>query len=529
MATNRFRDLLVVLALLPAVWQTGCGGSKDSGPALSYIDVSPTAIPLFAEGTRQLVVSAHYSDGSVKPVVSGVTFTASAPSVATVSSAGLVTAVGAGTGTVSAAMADKSADAVVAVVPKFVTVFADDFAPGVSFAPFGSGNDDIAVDTTVKHTGSASLRIKMPAPGSWAGGNLVASTPQNTPYSALTFWARASEAATLEKVGFGNGTGFSVERVKSIPLTTEWVKHVIPVPVPELFTINTSLFHWAEGSQTSAYTVWIDDIQYENLPSSELGLPTDASLGWVPIRLEVNQKQVIQTANTVTYANPAMTLVNVGSRFFTFSSSNPAVASVSNGTVTGVSVGTAVLTARLGTLDVPGSAVATVATMPAPPTPTVPAADVISLLSKAYPNRPVSNWCPNWGQATTLTELSLDGNPLKKYASLNYVGVDFSSNLIDASGMTHFHIDIYTPDMTSFSVKLVDFGPNGAYQGGDDSEATFTATSSTTPALTGQSQWVSLDIPLTSFAMPRKNLAQLVFVSGTGSGTVYVGNVYFHK
>jgi hypothetical protein len=32
--------------------------------------------------------------------------------------------------------------------------------------------------------------------------------------------------------------------------------------------------------------------------------------------------------------------------------------------------------------------------------------------------------------------------------------------------MLYFHIDVWTPDLTAFRVKLVDFGSDGVYQGG---------------------------------------------------------------
>jgi hypothetical protein len=52
---------------------------------------------------------------------------------------------------------------------------------------------------------------------------------------------------------------------------------------------------------------------------------------------------------------------------------------------------------------------------------------------------------------------------------LNYFGVDVTGSL-DASQMLYFHIDVWTPDLTAFRVKLVDFCANGVYQGGDDVE-----------------------------------------------------------
>lgn len=36
--------------------------------------------------------------------------------------------------------------------------------------------------------------------------------------------------------------------------------------------------------------------------------------------------------------------------------------------------------------------------------------------------------------------------------------------------MLNFHIDVWTPNVTTFKIKIVDFGSDGSYQGGDDKE-----------------------------------------------------------
>jgi hypothetical protein len=118
--------------------------------------------------------------------------------------------------------------------------------------------------------------------------------------------------------------------------------------------------------------------------------------------------------------------------------------------------------------------------------------------------------------------MQIAGNDTKKYANLNYFGVDVTGT-IDAAQMLYFHIDVWTPDLTAFRVKLVDFGANGVYQGGDDVEFEV----SRTPVLSG---WNSYDIPLSEFTglSTRGHIAQLV-MSGAPAGTVYIDNVYFSK
>jgi hypothetical protein len=79
--------------------------------------------------------------------------------------------------------------------------------------------------------------------------------------------------------------------------------------------------------------------------------------------------------------------------------------------------------------------------------------------------------------------------------------------------MNFLHLDLWTPDCTSFKVSLISAGPV---------EQAVTLT----PALAG---WNSFDIPLTSYTTPNKAaIIQLKFEGTTGS-TVYLDNIYFFK
>ena len=158
-------------------------------------------------------------------------------------------------------------------------------------------------------------------------------------------------------------------------------------------------------------------------------------------------------------------------------------------------------------------------------TPTALAANVISMFSNAYTNVGVDTWRTGWSVAT-LTEMQVAGDDVKKYSALDYVGIETTgANLINASTMSHFNVDVWTPNMTTLRIKLVDFGADAAYAGGDDTEheLTFTPT---------QNGWVSLNIPLTDFTglMNKSHIAQLIFAGAPiGSGICYIDNVYFSK
>lgn len=161
----------------------------------------------------------------------------------------------------------------------------------------------------------------------------------------------------------------------------------------------------------------------------------------------------------------------------------------------------------------------------AAPTPTKAAGNVISLFSNAYTNVAIDTWRTSWSSAV-LTEMQVAGDDVKKYSTLDFVGVEATgANLINATTMTDVNIDVWTPNMTAFRLKLVDFGADGAFAGGDDSEHELVFT----PTLNG---WNTISVPFTDFTglTAKSHIAQIIF-SGlpTGTGTVYIDNFYFSK
>ena len=178
----------------------------------------------------------------------------------------------------------------------------------------------------------------------------------------------------------------------------------------------------------------------------------------------------------------------------------------------------------------------------APPAPTAPSApapapshaadNVISFFSDAYTDVTVDTWSASWDQAD-LEDVEISENAVKKYTNLTFAGIEFTSQTVDATDMTHFRLDIWTPDETagaSFKVKLVDFGANGVYdEDGDDSEHEVSLTAASEPTALATGQWVSFDIPLSDFSSlaARGHLAQLI-ISGDPN-TVFIDNVYLRK
>jgi hypothetical protein len=166
-----------------------------------------------------------------------------------------------------------------------------------------------------------------------------------------------------------------------------------------------------------------------------------------------------------------------------------------------------------------------------PSAPTAAAADVISMFSDSYDDVTVDTWLTSWsndGQGVTaeLEDVDLNGNAVKKYSKFGFVGIETASAPIDATSMTHINFDYWTPNGTVFKIKLVDWGADKGYDGGDDTEHEITLSSVT------QGEWVSVSIPLSDFTgMTAKGAVAQYILSAEPwvEATYYIDNMYFSK
>ena len=159
-------------------------------------------------------------------------------------------------------------------------VFDDDYGDGVGFAPFGGSINDVSVDATEAYSGSASLKVVVPS-AEYTGGAMVVDPGRDvSAYDTLTFWAKASDARTLNVAGIGNDgvDTTNATEITNLALTTEWQQFTITIPNPSALTANTGLFHFAEGSDEGVYTIWFDEIIYANSGGGGGGDPGDSGL-----------------------------------------------------------------------------------------------------------------------------------------------------------------------------------------------------------------------------------------------------------
>lgn len=93
------------------------------------------------------------------------------------------------------------------------------------------------------------------------------------------------------------------------------------------------------------------------------------------------------------------------------------------------------------------------------PTPQNQAGDVISVFSDSYTDIAGTDYNPNWGQNTVATQTSVGGNNALHYANFNYQGIQLGSSQ-DVSSYRSIHLDYYTTNSTALNVYLVSPGGN---------------------------------------------------------------------
>ncbi|MEQ8217951.1 MAG: glycosyl hydrolase family 16 [Arenibacter sp.] len=427
--------------------------------------------------------------------------------------------------------------------PKNAEIFIDGFSGGLDYFPFaGSKLNAFSVDAEVKYKGEASMRLDVPNFGDPEGAYAGAIFPDAggrdlTDYDALTFWAMASQAATINEIGFGNDFGENKYLVskQNMRISTYWTKYIIPIPDPDKLKLEKGLFWYAEGPENGdGYSFWIDDLKFEKLGTIAQPQPAIAN------GLDLVQQSFIgttilldgltQTFNLSTGINET---VIAAPSYFKFSSSDVDVVRISElGIISPVGIGSAKITASLGGVKAKGSLMLeVVGNFDFAPIPTRDPSDVISIFSDAYTNVPVDFYNGFWEpfQTTQSADFVIKGDNILNYTNFNFVGNQFSNPTVDATATPNFHVDIFIPGAIDPGVNLLitlkDFGDDAADGGGDDEIQQIFFVSSD---FVGDA-WNSFDIPITLANKDR--IGQIIYenINFSPLSNFYLDNVYFYK
>jgi hypothetical protein len=316
----------------------------------------------------------------------------------------------------------------------------------------------------------------------------------------LSNWAGGAGEANAIQLNVNNG---STPKLPN-PNPGTWISLDIDLKNLTAFRNDIAEFIITSGGPGSLGTVYVDNIYFwrEPLPA---GTPT--------ISFTIPAKVIGEAPFSLT--TPIITSDSPGS--FAYSSSNTAVATVSGSTVTIVGIGsttiTAVQAAVSGSFN-SGSKTATLDVYPtAAPVPQVSPASVIGLYGETYN---VDGYLEGFGGVTAadLDPTAGVDNALKiNFANAGY-GQGFATK--DVSAMQYVNFDYYTTDATTFNLHLM------------SGTAPYLEVIRTVPGIV-QNQWVSVNMPISNFnGFNPAQFQQFLFnTQGTGSGTVYIDNLYF--
>lgn len=362
----------------------------------------------------------------------------------------------------------------------------------------------------------------------------------NMTHLHFDFWTPSGmgQATNFEMFLVTNGT--TEQPVASAPTAGGWKSVDIPLTSYTVPILHNIIQFKMVATPFGGTNIYIDNMYFYKAAN----VPTISNFTITP-----------KTNGSAPFMLTAPTSTNMGGAF-TYTSSNPAVATVSGSTVTITGIGTSTILATQaagggfaqGTISTTLTVTAAVSAPTSGVTPSKPATNVRSFYSDAYTNRPVETWLTSWSSGA-LKDTIIAGNNMKRYSNLNFVGVEFHNPgpQFNATNADSFHVSIWTPNATKFRVKLVDFGANGITgpmgmppANADDREAEIWFTSD--PADAGlankygpaptQGQWNNIAIPISFFTSngmtTRTTLSQLIFSAvPVGSATVFVDNVYF--
>ena len=404
--------------------------------------------------------------------------------------------------------------------------------------------DAFSVDNDEGFESNSSIRIDVPNADDPAGGfagaifRIDGAGRNLTGFDALTFYAKASRGVSIGEFGFGQDFLENRYQVTTfgLPLTTNWVKYVIPIPDPSKLIEERGMFWFSAGSQTTGgagYVFWLDEVRFERLgtvaqprPGIFFGqeLTEQAFTGSNLVVDGLLQDFNLGNGNNITLA--------VAPSYYDFSSSDNSVATVSElGEIAVIGEsGTTTITAQLAGVQALGSLELTSSgSLVAAPIPTRPVANVKSIFSDTYPNETESNFTPNFGGSTTQTTISsAGGNSVLTYANNNFTGIVFE-NPIDGTDLTFLHIDVYVQNTgTEIGVQIRDVGANQEVDTDvntglpivDDVDFRFDVNGLTV------GEWTSIDIPLGGdLASQKNNLGALILIGGPN---FIFDNIYFY-
>ena len=273
-------------------------------PTIASISVTPVGLTLGIGINQQYTATATYSDGSTQDLVSGVTWSSSSTSVATINSSGLANTLAAGTTTITATVGSLSDTSTLTIVPAHLT--------SIEVSP---STPSIALGTTQQFT----------AVGNFDDGStqlLPSVTWSSSPIGISTIDAFGLATAVGTGTTTISATSGSVTGTATLTVSTATLVSLAVTPANSTMAIGTSKQFTATGtfSDTStqdltASVLWSSS-QATVATINNLGLATSVALG---------SATITATLGTVS-GSTGLTVANVHLVSITISPANPRIA-----------------------------------------------------------------------------------------------------------------------------------------------------------------------------------------------------------
>ncbi|NDP40041.1 MAG: DUF3494 domain-containing protein [Rhodoferax sp.] len=385
------------MALVLSVLLAACGGGRDpilGSPTLGLgvvsVSVTPatTSIPL--GGVQPMMATATYTDGSTRDVTASSNWASDTTSVATVvPTSGVATGVASGTSIISADFGGKSGSAVLTVTS--ATLLSMAVAPSTASIPVGSIQP--LISTATYSDGSTR---DVTAYSNWTSGTPTVATVLQTT-GVVTGVAVGASAITANFGGKSSSTNLTVTAATLASIAVTPAIATVPVGLTQSFVAKGT---YSDGSivDISNTVAWTSASPLVATVLPTTGVATGVSAGSALITATAGGKtgSATLTVTAATVASiavtPAPATVPVGltqpfvangtysdgsivdiSKSVSWTSASPMVATVlsNTGVATGVSVGTALITATSAgksgsaTLTVTPATLASIAVTPA--------------------------------------------------------------------------------------------------------------------------------------------------------------------
>jgi trimeric autotransporter adhesin len=275
---------------------TGSTGLTVSSPTISSIVVTPGDLTLGIGIPQQYTATAIFTNGSSQDLSSGVTWTSSQPSVASVDNSGLATTLSAGQTTITATVGSFSDSSVLTVVPAKLLSIAVKPSPAT-----------IAVGTQQQFT----------ATGSFDDGSTQVLT-------SATWSSSATNIAVVDSSGNATGTGVgtatisvksgSVTGTATLNVTGATLTAIAVTPANPSMAIGTTLQFTATGtfSDSSHQDITTSVLWSSAAPAvatiNNQGIATSASTGTSTITATLGS---VSGSTTLTVSNVSLVSITI--------------------------------------------------------------------------------------------------------------------------------------------------------------------------------------------------------------------------